>query len=256
MGLALGAGAVIRRVLAAHRVVLRARDSALDIVLGHQEALLSQNALAYLADLIGLLRQGVEQCRNDLEQATAHLGAANLELDGALAGALPESPGLAPALVRRDEYQAALDDLRLDGDEWVAEACSAGMFAGLHDGGLDRSGWRDRLVAWCTERIAADKGCHKPDYGRLWQPRALLRGQGALTEAIKLLWDRSVACADAPAVGSEIALFVLPLDLDAGAGKAAESASAQTAKVVETTVVPLACCARLRGLEVVRRTVQ
>jgi len=254
VGLALGGGAVIRKVLAAHRTVLAARDRALDIALGRQETLLSHNALGYLADLTTLLRKATEQSHKDLEQATVLLGAAHLDLDGALASALAESSALAPVLVRRDEYQATRDLLDVDGGEWVAEACGAALFAGLHDDGLDRTAWRDRLLAWCTERIAADKGCRKPDYGQLWQLRARLRGQGAVTEAIETLWDRSVACTDAPqGAGSEVALFVLPSDLGADGGKTAARASAQTAKVVETTVVPLACCARLRGLDVVRR---
>jgi len=250
-GLALAAGAVVLRIHRAHRAVMRARNRALAVVLGRQEALLSQNAIAYLADVLATLRQELDQARHDLESHRRALGETALELEKRTAEPLAESRALAPVIARPEEIAEAHAALAIDLGTWLLAWTGSGALAGLHDPSSAPTLFLDRTVAWCEARILAGTALHVPAFGHLWAIRKRQRGSGTVEQALASLWRRAAPCVTAPLAGDEAAAVLAPADIHAELTRA--ELPCPPDQLHEASTMPLLCCLRHGPLRILGR---
>jgi hypothetical protein len=253
-GLAAGSIGVLRRLWKAQKVVLAARDRALDIVTSRHEAILSANAVAYLDDVIGTLRQALRRCRDDLDQYMASLGQVSTDLVALVSSDLPDRPPLGPILARPEEFEAMVAALGISVEPWLAEAARPGMFDGLYDPAADRIAWTERLLRWCQDRVLSGEGTTLPSYGDLWRIRRQARGEGAVASAIETLWHRAAPATDATlTAGNESALILVPVELAGEVRANAPTLGYRSEDVVETRTIPMLCCMRRGRLEILKR---
>jgi hypothetical protein len=241
-------------VQAAHRRVIKARDEAIDTVIGRQEVILSTNAIDYLADLVGVLSEELGRAHTNLERYTATLGTTEADLAGRLDQDLPDTPPLAPVVTLRAEIERLFTLLAIDEERWLVDALTEERLAGFSDEQLDRQGWLQELLAWSERRIKLGEASGKPSYGDLWRIRREVRGEAMVSSAVEALWRRAAPLSQAASSGPESTTLLVPRELasDVRTGGGTSSPFKES-DIVETRTSPFLSCLRRSGLQVFKR---
>lgn len=212
-------GGVLGPWMAARGRLYAARDRAVDLVHRRQEAIVSQNALAYLQDLVATLSVSADRAQRCLEDYCARLREAAQKLHEELETPFEEDSFFAPVVARPQELEAFFQRLGIDEELWLKEAVAQGLFA-VTESGLPNSWWL-KLTAWCAERLSSGAtGVGVPSFGDLWMIRSEVRGEPPIGEALQRLWQKAEPLCECEQGSTERAVFLLPVGLRAAAGVA------------------------------------
>lgn len=253
-GVAVAGAALVRKLAKAHETVIAARDRAIDTVIVRQEAIMSQNAVGYLEDLVGKLREVLHLCEQELGNNRRILSNGLQRLTQAVTTELPGTPPISAVLSQPAEFVCLFEHLDTPTQRWLVEAVNDVKIWAFSEDSENVGSWPERLADWCGRKIARQEdGVKLPSWGELWDVRRKTRQESGLTTVATTLWQRAEPMTDAPRQ-IETLLWVAPPDLVTELRSATSEAGLEGADVIETRSVPLVCCVRSRSLKVVRRS--
>lgn len=211
---------VLQRIASANRRIQRVRDRALRAMMGQQEAILSENLVGYLSEVVTVLETELVNAEAKLDQLEATWRHDLETLASKTAIGLEAPLTLEPVLTTPDEYKDAVRSLGLDGETWLLDALGAGLFTEDTSGSTAAS---SRLLKWTVRRLETPGEVPLPDFRKLWEIRQRHRGGDSLREVVGQLWRRAAPLTDNPP-NEPANLFLTPLELTDEVGQLAEGA--------------------------------
>lgn len=242
----LAAAWFLLRIQSAHRRVLQSRNDAISVMVGRQEAILAENALGYLDEILVALRVEIDRWSVQLESYRSVLEGALETLHARLEEPLAGSMTLGPVLRSPEEYEVLFGKSVLSPQEWIQSAAEGGALARLGEGGRDHDTLSSEFVSWVETRLGeASPGIQIPGYGELWEIRRDVRkASQAVEDAFQILFERAVPPASEP-LGIEQRLFGVHRDIWSKTEETLErNPDLQGATAFEVKEIPILFCMR------------
>ncbi len=207
---AAGVLGVVQRLDAARQRILKSRDRAVAIILDRQEAILSQNAVGYVQDLVALLRRGRESALEFLAKDEEAITVARRTLDEALARPVEGPVTFEPVLRTRKEYEEAHRLLNANTDQLLEglggeDGLSPQAVQIAHNMALPE--W---LTTWCDARIVEGRAVRPIPFSSAWEIRLKGRPEGNVHDELAALQRRAEPLGSVEMSCKQMAMRVVP----------------------------------------------
>jgi hypothetical protein len=215
VSLVLAAGWIIYRIEKSNARVEDARRRSIRVVSERQEAIVAQNAIAYLEDcLVSTLRNLIEELRRGkISSYRAKLNALASELRKKCSAPLSSPITFAPVLVEPAEYDLAIEKMIPDIDDTLRQAVREGR---LTDSTVSGEGFSLELLEWCKGRVHDISADAFLGLSGLWKLRLPNRHDQQLSEGVRRIWGLATPLLPpefAPNEGAEDKHVIVPSDL-------------------------------------------